>query len=111
MEAKPTLYGLVRDNPKTPEGKYLVLRRDDTVPEWPWFVLGAKDPISPWALRMYAVVGFLMYWNWKWSRAVWKLAAEFRQYRRLHGTGDPDKGIHRKDCPEVIARMREGHSA
>lgn len=30
---KQPLTGLVRDNPKTPEGKYLVKRRDGTVVE------------------------------------------------------------------------------
>lgn len=39
-EQKPKLKGLVRDNPETPEGKYLVKRRDGTVPPWPHFVLG-----------------------------------------------------------------------
>jgi len=53
MNDKPILYGLVRDNPKTPEGKYLVKRRDGTVVEWPSFVLGARDPASAPALRAW----------------------------------------------------------
>lgn len=51
---KKPMKGLYRDNPKTPEGKYLVKRRDGTVPEWPSFVLGAKDPMAPAALLAYA---------------------------------------------------------
>lgn len=45
---------LWRKSPETPEGKYLVKRRDGTIPEWPNFVLGAKDPAAPAALRAYA---------------------------------------------------------
>lgn len=43
MSDKKPLTGLFRDNPETPEGKYLVKRRDGTVVEWPSFVLGARD--------------------------------------------------------------------
>jgi hypothetical protein len=39
--------GIWRFNSKTPEGKYLVTRRDGTVPEWPNMVFGAKDPAAP----------------------------------------------------------------
>ncbi|HXI43902.1 MAG TPA: hypothetical protein VNH83_28225 [Bryobacteraceae bacterium] len=39
--------GLWRKNPETPEGKYLVKRRDGSVVDWPNFVLGAKDPAAP----------------------------------------------------------------
>lgn len=39
--------GLFSNQPATKEGKYLVQRRDGTVPDWPWFVLGARDPIAP----------------------------------------------------------------
>jgi hypothetical protein len=37
-----------------PGGKYLVVRRDGSVPEWQWFVLGSRDPAAPDALRTYA---------------------------------------------------------
>ena len=36
--------GLWRTEEGTPEGKYLVQRRDGSVVEWPNFVIGAKDP-------------------------------------------------------------------
>ena len=49
-----TTGGLWRNNPETPEGKYLVKRRDGTIPEWPYFVMGAADGASPDALREYA---------------------------------------------------------
>lgn len=109
---KPLLYGLVRDNPKTPEGKYLVKRRDGTVVEWPSFVLGARDPMVPWTLRFYGLLGFLMgHFTWGFLKASWRLARIMRQYRREHGDGDPGKGIHRKDDPATIAEMRKGWSA
>lgn len=38
--------GLWRNNPETPEGKYLVKRRDGTVPEWPSFVLGLRGKLK-----------------------------------------------------------------
>ena len=45
------------NDPETPEGKYLVKRRDGTVPAWPHFVLAASDPAAPAALRAYAAAG------------------------------------------------------
>ena len=36
------------------EGKYLVVRRDGTIPSWPHFVLGGDDENAPAALRAYA---------------------------------------------------------
>lgn len=109
---KPVLYGLVRDNPKTPEGKYLVKRRDGTVPEWPSFVLGAADPMVPMTLRFYAVWGFVRgYYTWSMTKALWRHARTMRQWRREHWTGDPGKGIHRVDDPATVAEMKKGWSA
>jgi hypothetical protein len=36
------------------EGKYLVVRRDGTIPAWPDFLLGGDDRSTPAALRAYA---------------------------------------------------------
>lgn len=110
--AKPKLTGLFRDNPKTPEGKYLVLRRDGTVPPWPSFVLGGADPHAAVALRAYAdsiandpdadtqFVARLRQW-----------ADEMDGWRRDHGPGDPTRGPHRKDALWVVELMRRGLSA
>jgi hypothetical protein len=109
---KPKLTGLFRDNPKTPEGKYLVLRRDGTVPPWPSFVLGGADPHAAVALRAYAdsiandpdadteFVARLRQW-----------ADEMDGWRKDHGPGDPTRGQHRKDVPWVVEMMRQGLSA
>ena len=45
---------LWRNTEGTREGKYLVQRRDGTIPEWPYFVIGAADPAAPKALQAYA---------------------------------------------------------
>ena len=107
MSNKP-LAGLWRRNPETPEGKYLVKRRDGTVVEWPSFVLGAKDPAAPAALLAYANVAEALGFNKEFVRDVRSLASDFAAYRQLHGSGDPDRGRHRRDDPATIAEMKSG---
>lgn len=108
--AKP-ITGLWRKNADTPEGKYLVKRRDGTIPVWPSFVLGAKDEAAPAALLAYADAAERLNYNAKYVEDVRVLAHEFEVYRAVHGVGDPDRGKHRKDDPQTIAEMRGGHSA
>ena len=111
MSEKP-LEALVRDNPATPEGKYLVLRRDGTVPEWPSFVLGARDPHAPAALRAYAdSIEKDADCHPAYAARLRRLADEFEEYRRVHGNGDPTRGLHRKDNPLVLLLMQKGGSA
>lgn len=110
-EEKPKLKGLFRDNDATKEGKYLVLRRDNTVPTWPWFVLGARDPMAAWALWFYSWIGVFYTWNWDYLKGVNRLSWDYYDYRHKHGDGDPDAGPHREDNPFVIARMKEGRGA
>jgi len=102
---------LWRDNPETREGKYLVLRRDGTVPDWPWFVLGGRDPVSPWALRLYAVLAWVIGYDRRYAAGVWRLARDFARFRRARGAGDPDAPRHRADDPATVARMKEGRGA
>lgn len=109
-EEKP-LAGLWRKNPKTPEGKYLVMRRDGTVPEWPNFVIGAKDPCAPAALRAYADDAEVLGLNPEYVGDVRKLADEFQTYRNINGSGDPDRGRHRNDDLKTIEKMRGGHNS
>lgn len=103
--------GLWRNNPETPEGKYLVKRRDGTVVEWPNFVIGAKDPAAPGALRAYAYHAQLHGMNAQYVADVRALADSFAAYREAHGDGDPDRGRHRDDDPDTIGAMRGGGSA
>jgi hypothetical protein len=107
---KPILHGLWRDQKDTPEGKYLVKRRDGTIPEWPSFILGARDPAAPAALRAYAAAALREGMNKGYASAVARLADEFDVYRAAQGTGDPEAGRHRVDDPETIAEMRKGKS-
>jgi hypothetical protein len=110
-EQKEDLTGLFRDRPDTPEGKYLVKRRDGTVVEWPSFVLGARDPHAVIALLAYADSVEKSGGNPGWVASLRNLAYTFQGYRQAHGEGDPGKGPHRKDDPATIAEMRKGLSA
>lgn len=112
MSEKPILNGLIRDNPATPEGKYLVKRRDGTVPEWPSFVLGARDPAAPGALRAYAYhAARYKTMTPQMCERIIMLAEEFESYRKVNGDGDPGKGLHRIDDPATVEEMRKGRSA
>jgi hypothetical protein len=125
MSEKKALTGLFRDDPATPEGKYLVKRRDGTVVEWPSFVLGARDEFAEIALRAYAdaveakinnafaddAAAAKAALTRGWVAALRRMADVFRDYRLYHGDGDPGMGRHRKDDPATIAEMRKGHSA
>lgn len=111
MEEKPTIYGLWRDDPTTPEGKYLVKRRDGSVVEWPSFTLGARDPAAPTALRAYADEVQRLGMNTGFVASLRQLATDFEAYREANGTGDPDKGRHRVDDPATVKEMKLGKSA
>lgn len=109
---KPTLTGLVRDDPKTKEGKYLVKRRDGTVVEWPSFTLGARDPHAIAALLAYAQSSAAdPLCHPAYVQRLYDLIGIFNTYRIQHGIGDPHKGIHRVDDPATIAEMKKGWSA
>jgi hypothetical protein len=111
MENEKPLTGLWRKNPETPEGKYLVKRRDGSIPDWPSFVLGAKDPAAPAALVAYAARAESEGMNPQYVADVRRLATEFTRYRMAHGEGDPDRGRHRVDDPATIAEMQNGRSS
>ena len=88
--------------------KFLVMRRDGSVPEWPYFVIGARDPAAPAALRSYAVEARGLGMDPEYADDLERLASEFEQWREATGSGDPDAPPHRQDDPEVIARWRAG---
>jgi hypothetical protein len=102
--------GLWRNEDGTREGKYLVQRRDGTIPEWPYFVIAAKDPAAPAALRAYADAAEVYGMDTKYVSDLRKLADEFEDYRHIYGEGDPDAPPHRKDNPDIIEKMRTGKS-
>lgn len=92
------------------EGKFLVVRRDGTVPHWPHFVLGARDPAAPAALRAYAKECNRRGLDPDYVTSLLDLAGDFEVYLLQQGKGDPDAPPHREDNPNVIAAMR-GHHA
>jgi hypothetical protein len=104
--------GLFRNNEETREGKYLVTRRDGTLPEWPYFVIGAKDPASTAALLAYADAGEAFCgFDPQFVADVRALAKEFTEYRKAHGVGDPDGAPHREDDPATIEKMKAAKGA
>lgn len=103
--------GLWRNRKDTPEGKYLVTRRDGTTPEWSWFVLGARDPAAPAALLAYAERCESLGMDPAYVQEVRGMAVDWEQERERLGTGMPDGPPDRTDDPDVIAKMRCGHSA
>lgn len=97
--------GLWRNSEGTREGKYLVTRRDGTIPTWPHFVLGAKDPGAPAALRAYAAEAERLGLDPVYVQDICTLADEFERYHRTFGSGDPDAPRHRLDDPATVAEM------
>jgi hypothetical protein len=100
--------GLWFKNPKTPGGKYLVKRRDGSIPEWPNFVIGARDQAAPVALRAYAAEAARLGWDQQYVADLYERAEEFERYFAEHGAGDPDAPRHREDDPATIAEMLKG---
>jgi hypothetical protein len=103
--------GLWRNQDGTPEGKYLVLRRDGTVPPWPWFVLGAGDEAAVDAVLAYADKGEALGYDPQYVQDLRVMAVEWEAWRRDHGKGYPDAVRHRVDDPETVARMARGQGA
>jgi hypothetical protein len=100
--------GLWIHNPKTKEGKFLVVRRDGSIVDWPHFVLGARDPATPRALRAYAAEHAHLGSDPDFVADVYALANSFDEYRAIHGNSDPDAPPHRTDHPTIIEAMRQG---
>lgn len=103
--------GLWSKDPSFAGGKFLVKRRDGTVPEWPYFVLGARDPAAPAALRAYAVRAEQLSMDPAYVADLYHLADQFEEFRKDWGTGDPDAPRHRTDDPETIAEMTKSRGA
>lgn len=100
--------GLWKNDPKIKGGKYLVTRRDGTNPAWPHFVLGARDPAAPAALRAYADAAEkspTYTFDPKYIAEIRAMADEFEDYLKTHGEGDPSAPRHRVDDPATVAKM------
>lgn len=103
--------GLFRDDPATPEGKYLVQRRDGTVPAWTWFVLGAADPEAPAGLRGYADAAEKAGRDPAYVASIRRRADQWEEDLAAgkFPVGDPDAPRHRVDDPAIIALMKKGN--
>ena len=102
---------LWRNTEGTREGKYLVTRRDGTIPQWPYIVLAASDPAAPAALRAYADAAELEGMDPEYVQDIRDLADSFQDYRVRNGSGDPDAPRHRTDDPATIEKMRGAHDS
>jgi hypothetical protein len=102
---------LWKNNPETPEGKYLVQRRDGTIPQWPSLVLGGADPAAVPALLAYADEAEQLGYDPAYVSDIRSLAEEFMHWQNTTGVGDADAPRHRKDDPAVIALMRQGNGS
>lgn len=88
--------------------KYLVVRRDGTIPTFPTFVLGGRDPWAPAALRAYANLAKVSGADPAYVADIFQLAIEFEAHRQANGEGDPDGAPHREDNSDIIALMADG---
>lgn len=89
------------------EGKFLVVRRDGTIPHWPHFVLGARDPAATAGLLAYAEKARELGFDPAYCDSVVELATgDFPKYLAHEGAGDPEAPPHRADNPAVISAMR-----
>lgn len=102
---------LWRNTEVAPEGKYLVLRRDGTVPDWQWFVLGQRDIAAVAGLRGYADKAEELGYCSEYVADIRMLADEWEQ--ALNSGYDtpscPDSSKpYRTDDPAIIEKMRGG---
>lgn len=86
-------------------GKYLVQRRDGTVPDWQWFVLGSRDPAATVAIRAYADECERIGKDPLYVAGLREMASDFEKDLISMGEGDSDAPPHRKDDPETVAKM------
>lgn len=89
------------------EGKFLIVRRDGTIPHWPSFVLGARDPAATAGLLAYAEKARELGFDPEYCDSVVELATkDFPEYLEKEGPGDPEAPPHRHDRLSVIDAMR-----
>jgi len=84
--------------------KYLVIRRDGTVPQWPYLLLGARDPAGADTLRYYARRCRELGTGEQYALDIERLALEFERYRE-------DAGPSRPGDDEPRAASRAAHAA
>lgn len=103
--------GLWRKNPETPEGKYLLKRRDGSIVKVPFMAFLATDPAAPAGLRGYADRAEELKFDPEYVQDVRDLAMQFEDFFVENPPGDPDAPRHREDDPATIAEMRQALGA
>lgn len=88
------------------EGKYLVVRRDGTVPWWPSFIMGGHDPAAAAGLRGYADKAEALGYEAEYVASVRSLADDYETLAAVGHPADPEAPPHRVDNPVIIAMMR-----
>lgn len=98
---------LWRNNEDTREGKYpIVLRRDGTPVETPYFVILVRDPCFEAAMTAYADEAHRLGYDPQYVSDLRAMVAEAPAIRAALGDGDPDAPRHRKDSPAILAWAR-----
>lgn len=99
--------GLWRNVPETREGKYpIVLRRDGTVLDAPYFVLVMRDPGFAAAMLAYAQEVERLGYDPQYVVDCRMAADQADALQQERGAGDPDAPPHRVDDPIIIAWAR-----
>lgn len=91
-----------------PDSKYIVTRRDGTVPNWPWFVLGGRDPRAADTVRDYADRCERDGLDPEYVAVCRRRADLMESHLAVHGAGDPGAPLHREDDPTTIAKLQSG---
>ena len=100
--------GIFSKDPHMPEGKFpIVLRRDGTPVESPYFVILLKDPCAGDALHAYANHAQRLGLDKHFVLGVRELAHEAEACpQEIRDTSDPDAPRHRTDDPVILAWAR-----
>lgn len=81
--------------------KYLVIRKDGSIPRWPYFVLSANDPASQAALEAYIAEARKLEYGSRYLRELESIADIFATF---DAEGKPDEPDQRNTC-EFVHRL------
>lgn len=73
-----------------PSVKYLVVRRDGSIPNWRWFVLGSRDPAASAALKAYAQAAHELGMADQYIDKLISIQRSFESDFNALGSSDPD---------------------
>ncbi len=88
-----------------PGKKFLVLRRDGTIPEWPWFVMGAEDPLAAGALYHYAGLCEEAGYSKEYVDMVMRAVDAMQSWAATKAMQRPDQAPPRKEDPSVLIKL------